>query len=168
MTYSRTTIEGMTTTPVRRVPQRQIDLGAYVAAEIRAEDALPTTLRRVNLKIRPLSSGLYECRLASRSQHRPMWYRYGTADKSGSEWVFPGRWSGHTSPETVGAALGDLLGAGWSAHSLRHRFATLAYRAQRDLLTVQRLLGHSKPETTARYAEPPEDAAQAAVMAAAA
>lgn len=95
-------------------------------------------------------------------------WRYRAAWKLTAPHVFPGRWDGHASPETVGAVLAARLGSGWSGHTLRHRFATCAYSVQRDLLTVQRLLGHAKPETTARYAEPPHDAALAAVMGAAA
>lgn len=84
-------------------------------------------------------------------------------------WVFPSPNGGHLAAQTVGLHLKRLLGGGeWTGHTLRHRFATRAYAAQRDLLTVQRLLGHAKPETTARYAEPPADAALAAVMGAAA
>ena len=37
-------------------------------------------------------------------------------------------------------------------HQLRHRFATEAYRATRDLRLVQELLGHASPLTTAGYA----------------
>lgn len=84
------------------------------------------------------------------------------------QWVFPNRSGSHLSPTTVGNRLKRALGGQWTAHTLRHRFATCAYAVQRDLLTVQRLLGHSKPETTARYAEPPADAALAAVLGAAA
>ncbi|MBA2774731.1 MAG: site-specific integrase [Nocardioidaceae bacterium] len=51
-----------------------------------------------------------------------------------------------------------MLGAGWSGHKLRHRFATTAYAAERDLLAVQQLLGHSRPEVTARYTALPGDA----------
>lgn len=50
-------------------------------------------------------------------------------------------------------ALGRLARqAGVRLHELRHRFATTAYRRSHDLLAVQRLLGHSRPETTMRYA----------------
>jgi len=38
-------------------------------------------------------------------------------------------------------------------HMMRHTFAVQLYQIQRDLLTVQFELGHSKPETTARYAQ---------------
>lgn len=95
-------------------------------------------------------------------------WRYNASAKLASPYVFPGRWSEHLSPETVGAVLKRRLGDCWSGHTLRHRFATAAYSVQRDLLTVQRLLGHAKPETTARYAEPPAEAALAAVLGAAA
>lgn len=94
---------------------------------------------------------------------------FGRTNQPMSPYVFPGVVPGqHAHPDTIGLNLARCLGGGWSGHTLRHRFATLAYRAQRDLLTVQRLLGHSKPETTARYAEPPAEAALAAVMGAAA
>lgn len=84
----------------------------------------------------------------------------------GSPYVFPSHIGGPISPFTVGAILSRALGSGWTGHTLRHRFATLAYSAERDLLTVQQLLGHSKPETTARYTAVPEGAALRAVQAA--
>lgn len=85
-----------------------------------------------------------------------------------SPYVFPGLKGGHMSPETVGATLTALLGDGWTGHTLRHRFASMAYAVDRDLLTVQQLLGHSKPETTSRYVAVPHGAAVAAVAGAAA
>lgn len=79
-------------------------------------------------------------------------------------YVFPGKDNGHLSPQWVGTVLRRLLGSGWSAHTLRHRFASQAYAAQRDLRAVQELLGHSKPETTARYTAIPDGALRAAVL----
>lgn len=38
---------------------------------------------------------------------------------------------------------------------LRHRYATRAYGRTRDLLAVQRLLGHTSPDTTQTYVELP-------------
>jgi integrase/recombinase XerC len=37
-------------------------------------------------------------------------------------------------------------------HDLRHRFASQAYQATKDLRLVQELMGHSAPSTTAKYA----------------
>lgn len=85
-----------------------------------------------------------------------------------SPYVFPSHQVEHLSPYTVGAVLSTALGGQWTGHTLRHRFATLAYGVDRDLLTVQQLLGHSKPETTARYTATPAGAAAAAVAGAAA
>lgn len=79
-------------------------------------------------------------------------------------WLFPGKDDGHLSAIWVGALLRKLLGSGWSAHTLRHRFASQAYAAERDLRAVQELLGHSKPETTARYTAIPDGALRRAVL----
>lgn len=82
-------------------------------------------------------------------------------------WVFPGQVAGHLSPGHVGKVLSRRLGRGWTAHKLRHRFATKAYAVDRDIIAVQQLLGHSKPETTVRYVLVPDDAMRAAVLGAA-
>lgn len=82
-------------------------------------------------------------------------------------WAFPNGKGRHLSPHYVSKLLSKALGAGWTAHQLRHRFASTAYAAERDLRAVQELLGHSKPETTARYTAIPEGAKRVAVLAAA-
>lgn len=88
------------------------------------------------------------------------------ANISPTGYVFPGQISGHLSPRWV-TKLGSLaLEDPWTLHSLRHRFATRAYAAERDLLTVQQLLGHASVATTQRYAKPPETALLAAIDAA--
>lgn len=79
-------------------------------------------------------------------------------------YAFPGNDHGHLSPDRVGRILSDVLGPGYGAHSLRHRFATRAYAGQRDLLTVQQLLGHSSVATTQRYTQVPDDALRLAVL----
>ncbi len=53
--------------------------------------------------------------------------------------------------------------AGVSMHKLRHRFATRAFDATRDLVAVQELLGHSDVGTTRRYVEANRDRMAAAV-----
>ena len=82
-------------------------------------------------------------------------------------WVFPGAIDGHLSADRVGKIVTGLLGDGWTTHTARHRFATTGYAVERDLLAMQQLLGHAKPETTARYAAVPAGALRRAVAAAA-
>lgn len=79
-------------------------------------------------------------------------------------YLFPGK-HGHVTADRVGKILIQLLAGPWTGHTLRHRFASKAYVPERDLRAVQELLGHSKPETTARYVETPPQAKQAAVLA---
>lgn len=84
-------------------------------------------------------------------------------------WLFPSpARTGHLTPAHVGKLVSRVLPDGWTCHTLRHRCATVAYASTRDLRAVQELLGHAKPETTARYTQVPIDALRAAVAAAAA
>ena len=71
--------------------------------------------------------------------------------------VFPGKVDGHLSPDTVGHLVKNALPDGYTMHQLRHRFATQAWTASRDLFAVQRLLGHSSPNTTQRYVATTDD-----------
>lgn len=82
-------------------------------------------------------------------------------------WAFPSERGGHLTPGHVGRLVSRLLPTGTTMHSLRHRFATRAYAVDRDLLTVQALLGHSSPETTRRYVKLPDTALRRTVLAAA-
>ena len=71
-------------------------------------------------------------------------------------YLFPGRWGGHVEASYVGSHLADILGKPWTAHSLRHRYATTTYEATHDLLLVQRLLGHASVRTTQIYVALPD------------
>ncbi|MBI1379436.1 MAG: tyrosine-type recombinase/integrase [Frankiales bacterium] len=68
-------------------------------------------------------------------------------------WAFPSpRRPGFPVGETyIRDRLGEVLPEPWTPHSLRHRFATQAYRVGRDLVAVQMLLGHARIETTRLY-----------------
>ena len=90
------------------------------------------------------------------------------ADLTG--WAFPNPRSstGHMGTWYVRARFERVLPPPYTPHSLRHRFATAAYRGTHDLRAVQTLLGHTKPETTARYTLMNDDALIAAVAAIAA
>jgi integrase len=82
-------------------------------------------------------------------------------------WAFPNGQSSHLSPGHVSRLISRELPEGWTAHTLRHRCASVSYAATRDLLAVGALLGHSRPETTQRYVAMPDDALRAVARAAA-
>lgn len=65
--------------------------------------------------------------------------------------VFPDGFGGHISARWIGTMVTQLLPEGYSMHTLRHRFATRAYRGTRNLRAVQTLLGHASIATTERY-----------------
>lgn len=82
---------------------------------------------------------------------------------AGDGYLFPGKDDGHLSPHYVGKLVSRVMPDAWSMHSLRHRFATLAYSVDRDILTVQDLLGHASPDTTRLYVKVPDASARATV-----
>jgi integrase len=81
-------------------------------------------------------------------------------------YLFPGAEDGHLSPRWVGKLMAGALPDHWTAHTLRHRFATRAYRGSRNLRAVQTLLGHSSVATTERYTAVDDDEIRAAMMSA--
>lgn len=85
-----------------------------------------------------------------------------------SGWLFPNvQRGGNITPNHVSKLLSRLLPQPWTAHTLRHRFGTVAYAATRDLLAVSALLGHASTETTLTYVQLPADHLRSAVRAAA-
>lgn len=103
-----------------------------------------------------------ELELRARGSHGSGWRFPSAITLEGP--LFPGRFGNGLTPDNVGRVLSRLLGSGWSGHTLRHRFASSAYAAERDLRAVQELLGHSRPETTARYVQTPTEAKRTAVL----
>lgn len=71
--------------------------------------------------------------------------------------LFPGKVDGHMSPDAIGRRIRRALGSA-TAHQLRHRFATRAYQRTGDIVTLQRVLGHSSLTTTQVYTGPADDA----------
>lgn len=81
-------------------------------------------------------------------------------------WLFPNGRGGHLSPGHVSKLVSRALPGRWTAHPLRHRYATDALAGTNDLLAVMQLLGHSRPETTMIYTEVVNDRLRRAARAA--
>ncbi len=89
------------------------------------------------------------------------------AIRAADGWVFPSRkGDGHLTAREVGHLVTEVLPSGWTMHTLRHRFATRAYRGSRNLRAVQQLLGHESVLTTERYTAVDDDEIRAAAAAA--
>lgn len=71
-------------------------------------------------------------------------------------YLFPSG-DGHLTPGHVSRIVSAALGPHWTAHTLRHSFATSALAATGDLRSVQILMGHASPTTTARYTAVADD-----------
>ena len=72
-----------------------------------------------------------------------------TAIQGGCAYLLPGRTHPQCSVDYVDTLI--KRGTGWPPHSLRRRFATVAYANSHDILAVARLLGHADSKTTMRY-----------------
>ena len=67
-------------------------------------------------------------------------------------WVFPSDEPGrHLTADRVGRLIRDASRGRWTAHQLRHRFATIVFGRTGDLVSTQRLMGHASPVTTQGY-----------------
>lgn len=83
----------------------------------------------------------------------------------GSPWLFPGHSPGKPLSDIYlfWRDLRQKLGlTGVRIHDLRHTFASLLVNAGHSLYEVQKLLGHSDPRTTMRYAHLGQDSLVAA------
>lgn len=88
--------------------------------------------------------------------------------RTGSPWLFPGHSQGKPLSDLYlfWKQLRKTLGlADVRIHDLRHTFASLLVNAGHSLYEVQKLLGHSDPRTTMRYAHMSRDSLVAAAQA---
>lgn len=91
----------------------------------------------------------------------PDWIAWDVRDADG--YLFPGQIDGHISAAYVSKLISRAL-PGYTAHTLRHRFATQTLRhAGGNLIIVQRLLGHASVATTQIYTDVEDDQLRAAV-----
>lgn len=81
----------------------------------------------------------------------PIPERIGHRLRAADGYVFPGLDRPHLSPQYLGKLISWALPDDWTAHTLRHRYATRVYRATGDILIVKELLGHANVATTQRY-----------------
>lgn len=65
-------------------------------------------------------------------------------------WAFPNGKGSHFTGNALARKCRPYLD-GYGFHALRHRYATICYEGSRDVLAVQKLLGHASPATTQRY-----------------
>lgn len=84
--------------------------------------------------------------------------------RQADEWLFPGLIDGHLSASYVSKIVSRALPQGWTAHTLRHRFASQAYIGSgKDIRAVQELLGHASVATTQIYTAVENSTLRAAV-----
>lgn len=74
---------------------------------------------------------------------------------------------GHLTAGQAGKLVAGVSPDGWTMHTLRHRFATRAYRGSRNLRAMQVLLVHESIVTTERYTAVDDTEIRAAMAAAA-
>jgi integrase len=110
-------------------------------------------------RVVPITDELADLIAAGAAGHTPGAPREG--------WLFPGRRGQHLSAKRVGEVCSQAMPDIWTVHTLRHLFASNAYRGTRNLRAVQELLGHSSVGTTQRYLAVEDHETRAAMMAAA-
>lgn len=110
-------------------------------------------------RIVPISDELAKLIRRGAAGHTPALAAF---DWGTSGWLFPDGEGGHLTAQWVGTVVTRALPEGYSMHSLRHRFATRAYRGSRNLRAVQTLLGHASVASTQRYTEVVDDEIRAA------
>lgn len=78
--------------------------------------------------------------------------------RAGNSWMLPGSDNGHLSPRWVGKLATRVMPDEWTLHTLRHRFASVSYEIDRDLMALRDVLGHASVATTQRYVKTRDDA----------
>ena len=91
-----------------------------------------------------------------RQRHVPLPDDLAAWVKARNGYVWPSPRGGHMIPSAVGKNYRRMLGGTWTTHTLRHRYATLAYAKHHDIEAVRALLGHDSVRTTQVYIQTAE------------
>lgn len=86
----------------------------------------------------------------------PAWVAAEVLDTAAEAGIVAGRIWPTAKSETVQSAvrrIADRAGVACTSHQLRHRYGTVVYSLERDLLQTQRMMRHRSPVTTAGYAQ---------------
>lgn len=150
----------------RAVPQPMPD--AYVVDAMRCDDRRVSmaveimatcglrrdeTARVKSSDVTPIGKG-WALRVVGKGGHTrivPCPSRLARRIAKAGGYVFPGGVDGHISAGWLGKLISRHLPKDWTPHKIRHRYASAAYGASRDLRAVQSLLGHASPATTQVY-----------------
>jgi integrase/recombinase XerC len=144
----------------------RVRLMMRLAAEAGLRRAEIAQVHRRDLTTGPIGASLLVHGKGGKIRVVPVSDDLAAAIASAAGWLFPGDDEGHLSPRWVGKLIAATLPDHWTAHTLRHRFATRAYRGSRNLRAVQVLLGHSSVATTERYTAVDANEVRAAMLAA--
>ncbi|MCA9086691.1 MAG: site-specific integrase [Planctomycetaceae bacterium] len=142
------------------LPRHKVMLMTVYAAGLRVQELVDLTVHDIDAErnlLRVCGKGnkeRYTILSEALVEHlREHWRR----ERPPTQWLFPGKDTSRpistnavqqawmSAKETAGVARGKGI------HTLRHSFATHLLEAGTDLVTIQRLLGHSCISTTTRY-----------------
>jgi integrase len=156
-----------------RTDNPMVLLAVRIAAETGLRRAEIARIRRCDVEGDP---GAFWLRVIGKGGHErtvPIADDLATALTAGpGSYVFPSldRWGNtlapHISADALGVLIAQALPDHWTVHTLRHRFATKAYEATKDIRAVQELLGHASPTTTAIYTRVANESLRVAAAAA--
>lgn len=151
----------------KTVVDPRVRLAIRIAVETGMRRAEIAKLRPADVSGRPGSQWLHVTGKGGHQRAVPITDELAAAIRDiPSEYVFQVYDGGPMTPGHLGKLIARALPGEWTTHTLRHRFASRAYEAERDLRAVQELLGHTSPVTTAIYTKVSDHSMRRAAMAA--
>lgn len=147
---------------------RKVDPRAKLAIEIMSTCGLRRTecAQVAGRDVEPVGQG-WQLRVVGKGGHVrvvPCPPHLAQRIRAAGGWLFPGSIDGHISPSWLGKLISRALVAGYTPHTLRHRFGSVAYERSHDLRAVQELLGHASLATTQVYVASSDTSRRSAAM----